>query len=193
MPGKSLYSEAFDDGSLFKLKILKDYFKEWLPVFVASNNPIWNKMQIFDLFAGAGKDISGVSGSPLILIDELNRWKTSIQNNNLSVVWLSSSYLFVPKKNKIDTAVKGKAAVIEILSDAYDMGMMAHKNLSGKQLDVIVPFFAGPMTRRQILILMHDHQTHHLGQLIVYLRLKGIKPPDYVGWQKHSCRTSAFL
>jgi len=96
--------------------------------------------------------------------------------------WLSSSYLFVPKKNKIDTAVKGKAAVIKILNDGYDMGMMAHKNLSAKQLDEIVSFFAGPMTRRQILILMHDHQTHHLGQLIVYLRLKGIKPPDYVGW-----------
>ncbi len=96
--------------------------------------------------------------------------------------WLSSSYLFVPKKNKIDTSVKGKAAVIKILSDAYDMGMQPHQSISDKQLDEVVPFFAGPMSRRQILILMHDHQTHHLGQLIVYLRLKGIKPPDYVGW-----------
>jgi uncharacterized damage-inducible protein DinB len=100
--------------------------------------------------------------------------------NNME--WLSSSYLFVPKKNKIDTAVKGKAAVIKILGGAYDMGMMAHHNLSGKQLDEVVPFFAGPMSRRQLLILMHDHQTHHLGQLIVYVRLNGIKPPDYVGW-----------
>jgi uncharacterized damage-inducible protein DinB len=50
------------------------------------------------------------------------------------------------------------------------------------QMDEKVKFFAGPITRRQILILMHDHQTHHLGQLIVYLRLKGIKPPDYIGW-----------
>lgn len=38
------------------------------------------------------------------------------------------------------------------------------------------------MTRRQILLLLHDHQTHHIGQVIVYLRLKGIKPPAYVGW-----------
>ena len=96
--------------------------------------------------------------------------------------WLSSSYLFVPKENKIDTTVKDKAAIIKILSDAYDMGIMAHQNISGKQLDEVVPFFAGPMSRRQLLILMHDHQTHHLGQLVVYVRLKGIKPPDYVGW-----------
>ena len=99
-----------------------------------------------------------------------------------NIEWLCSSYLFVPKESKIDTAVKSKAAVIKILSDAYDMGTTAHHNLSDKQLDEIVPFFAGPMTRRQILILLHDHQSHHLGQLIVYLRLKGIKPPDYIGW-----------
>ncbi|MEO8415136.1 MAG: DinB family protein [Ginsengibacter sp.] len=99
-----------------------------------------------------------------------------------NIEWLSSSYLFVPKRNKIDTAVQGKIAVMKILSDAYDMGMMAHKNISAKQLDEVVPFFAGPMSRRQIMILMHDHQTHHLGQLIVYIRLNGIKPPDYVGW-----------
>lgn len=96
--------------------------------------------------------------------------------------WLSSSFLFVPKKNKIDTTVKRKVDVIKILSDAYNMGMAAHHNVSANQLDEVVPFFAGPMSRRQILILMHDHQTHHLGQLIVYLRLKGIKPPEYVGW-----------
>lgn len=100
--------------------------------------------------------------------------------NNME--WLSSSYLFVPKKNKIDTTTKDKAAIIKILSDAYDIGMMAHHNLSREQLDEVVPFFAEPMSRRQILILMHDHQTHHLGQLIVYVRLKGIKPPEYVGW-----------
>lgn len=100
--------------------------------------------------------------------------------NNME--WLSSSYLFVPRTNKIDTSIKDKVTIIKILSDAYDMGMMAHHNLSGKQLDEVAPFFSGPMSRRQILILMHDHQTHHLGQLIVYVRLKGIKPPEYVGW-----------
>lgn len=48
--------------------------------------------------------------------------------------------------------------------------------------DIMPMAMAGPLTRRQILILMHDHQAHHIGQLIVYLRLKGIKPPGYVGW-----------
>jgi len=31
-------------------------------------------------------------------------------------------------------------------------------------------------------VLLNDHQTHHRGQLVVYLRLNGIKPPAYIGW-----------
>ena len=100
-----------------------------------------------------------------------------------NVIWLSTSYLS-PKlgKIKIDTSNLSKAKVIEIVSRAYDIGLRAQSSLSTSQLDNKVNFFAGPMTIRQILILLHDHQSHHLGQVIVYLRLKGIQPPDYVGW-----------
>ena len=97
--------------------------------------------------------------------------------------WLSSAYLFGTKHNDtISAAHLTKQQIIKILSISYDSALVAHYKLSSKQLDEKVPFFAGAMSRRQILILMHDHQTHHVGQLIVYLRLNGIKPPDYIGW-----------
>jgi uncharacterized damage-inducible protein DinB len=38
------------------------------------------------------------------------------------------------------------------------------------------------MNKLQIINLINDHQTHHRAQLLVYLRLKGVKPPEYVGW-----------
>jgi uncharacterized damage-inducible protein DinB len=100
-----------------------------------------------------------------------------------NINWLSSSYLLVDGPEK--SAPGGKLTkddVLKKLGQAYDLGLKAHMKINAGQLDDKVKFFAGPMTRRQILILMHDHQTHHLGQLIVYLRLKGIKPPDYIGW-----------
>lgn len=97
--------------------------------------------------------------------------------------WLSSDYLFANKQNsKSDAKLLTKQFILNTVSAAYDSALLVHYRLTAKQLDEAVPFFAGPMARRQILILMHDHQTHHAGQLIVYLRLKGIKPPDYVGW-----------
>lgn len=100
-----------------------------------------------------------------------------------NIRWLTTSFLFVPPGLPVvDSTIQSKAAVMKVVSEAYDMGIAAHKSIKANQLDDVVPFFAGPMTRRQIIILMHDHQTHHVGQLIVYLRLKGITPPDYVGW-----------
>lgn len=29
---------------------------------------------------------------------------------------------------------------------------------------------------------MDNHLAHHRGQMIIYLRLQGIKPPAYTGW-----------
>lgn len=100
-----------------------------------------------------------------------------------NIQWLSTSYLLTGKKApKVDPASLTKAEVMKIVGEAYDVGMLAHQSLPAGQLDEIVSFFAGPKTKRQILLLLHDHQTHHVGQIIVYLRLKGIKPPAYVGW-----------
>jgi len=100
-----------------------------------------------------------------------------------NINWLSSSYLLVDGPAKRASGGKlTKDDVLKKLGEAYDLGLKAHMKMNAGQLDEKIKFFAGPMTRRQILILMHDHQTHHLGQLIVYLRLKGIKPPDYIGW-----------
>ena len=100
-----------------------------------------------------------------------------------NINWLSSAYLFGNKPaENADTSSLNKQAIINTVSAAYDSAYAAQLRLTEKQLNETVDFFAGSKTRRQILILLHDHQTHHDGQLIVYLRLKGIKPPDYVGW-----------
>ncbi|GAC1387276.1 MAG: hypothetical protein NVSMB45_17000 [Ginsengibacter sp.] len=112
--------------------------------------------------------------------DEMS-FKEQLLHIRQNILWISGTYLFVKVPEKKDPKEMNKAAVIKSVNDAYDEGMKAH-NITSSQLDETVKFFAGPKSRRQMLILMHDHQTHHAGQLIVYLRLKGIKPPDYVGW-----------
>ena len=108
-------------------------------------------------------------------------FKEQLLHIRQNILWLSGTYLFVKVPENKDSKEMNKAQVIKSVSEAYDQGMNAH-NINPSQLDDIVKFFAGPKSRRQILILMHDHQTHHAGQLIVYLRLKGIKPPEYIGW-----------
>lgn len=100
-----------------------------------------------------------------------------------NINWLSNAYLFAAKPTTVENAnTLSKAAIIGLVSAAYDTGYAAQQRLNATQLDDTVAFFAGDKTRRQILLLLHDHQTHHVGQLVVYLRLQGIKPPAYVGW-----------
>ena len=116
-------------------------------------------------------------------VPDVMSFKEQLLHIAQNIQWLSTSYLLSGKKPpKKDSVHTTKAMIIQRLTDAYDIGLLAHQSLSAEELNQTVSFFAGPMTKRQILFLLHDHQTHHVGQIIVYLRLKGIKPPPYVGW-----------
>ena len=72
----------FDDSTHLKLAVFRGYIKEWLPTFLTdyqgkSNFPeIW----IFDFFSGPGTDSSGNLGTPLIIIEEIQRYFETRQN-----------------------------------------------------------------------------------------------------------------
>ena len=103
-----------------------------------------------------------------------------IQGN---MMWLSTSYLGIKKPEKsMSAGADSKEQVLKVLNEGFTLAEAAINQLTAENLDETVQFFAGPMHKRQILTLMNDHLTHHRGQLIVYLRLKGIKPPRYLGW-----------
>ncbi len=65
---KDINSDVFPEETKLKLSIFRECFKEWFPVFL--NNGHIEKIFIYDLFAGSGKDSEGTSGSPLILLQE---------------------------------------------------------------------------------------------------------------------------
>ena len=85
MAGRNLFRKPFDEGTLAKLEIFEDYFKEWLPVFVSKPNPFKEQIQIFDLFGGEGKDINGVLGSPMRILSVLNYNKTLIKQSGIKI------------------------------------------------------------------------------------------------------------
>jgi len=56
-------------------------------------------------------------------------------------------------------------------------------NTDTSQLDDELDYFGLKRTKRQVLLLLADHITHHRGQMLVYMRLNGLKPPRYVLFQ----------
>ncbi len=97
--------------------------------------------------------------------------------------WLSTTYFTETNYKRGKTKLPdSKSETIELLVLSFDSVIEILVNTTNEDLKDTVNFFAGPKSKLQILNLLQDHVTHHRGQLIVYLNLKEIKPPSYIGW-----------
>lgn len=70
---RDFYSKAFDDATLIKLEIFKRYIREWLPVFMTHSRTgsLYERVNVYDFFAGPGRDKDKNPGSPLIIQNEV--------------------------------------------------------------------------------------------------------------------------
>lgn len=100
-----------------------------------------------------------------------------------NMIWLCSSYL-EGKPTSLDPGKTGdsKKDIISMLEKSFAYAQQTIDGMTESDLNEMVDFFAGKMTRRRIMFLLTDHVTHHRGQLVVYLRLKNVEPPSYRGW-----------
>jgi uncharacterized damage-inducible protein DinB len=74
---------------------------------------------------------------------------------------------------------KTKAALTKIVIESYDFVINSIKGMDAKKMDEPVKLFGRfDMTRATALDKAFEHQTHHRGQTTIYLRLKGVKPPQ---------------
>jgi len=78
---------------------------------------------------------------------------------------------------------KSKKEMIAKISETFDKTIDFISNFDPNRLDERLDYFLVDRTKRQILLLLADHITHHRGQMLVYLRLNGLKPPRYVLYQ----------
>jgi len=90
--------------------------------------------------------------------------ETIIEQNQWQIIFKGYLPLIcqvAEKKNGFNTPEKG--FYIENCDLYFFTGLASLQRLFSGQLDEKV-FFAGQITPPQILILMHDHQTHHIGR-----------------------------
>ncbi|WP_339711250.1 DinB family protein [uncultured Kriegella sp.] len=100
-----------------------------------------------------------------------------------NIDWLSKTYFGDGSLQKEQTnTTPTKKQLIDALKTSFDVSASLIANLETEKLAEKVDFFAGRKTKMQIMNLLQDHVTHHRGQLIVYLKLNQIEPPQYSGW-----------
>ena len=82
---------------------------------------------------------------------------------------------------KVDN--KSKKEMIAKISETFDKTIEFISDFDPNRLEERLDYFGADRTKRQILLLLADHITHHRGQMLVYMRLNGLKPPRYVLYQ----------
>ena len=110
-------------------------------------------------------------------------YREQLKHIAANMVWLCSSYLD-GSKTHIDPSTVGnsKKEIVAMMDQVFIYASKTINALSEQDLNEKVDFISGEMTKRRILLLLTDHVTHHRGQLVVYLRMKNVEPPKYVGW-----------
>ncbi len=72
----------------------------------------------------------------------------------------------------------GKEALTKVVLESYDFAISALSASSDAGLEAPVKLFGRDITRGQAYAKGFEHQTHHRGQATIYIRMKGIKPPN---------------
>lgn len=79
------------------------------------------------------------------------------------------------------SAARSKAEILAELAATFDYVHEALMTCTDAQLQATVAF-RGQRQRKDLFHVMRNHATHHRGQAVVYLRMKGITPPQGVWW-----------
>ncbi|MPR34049.1 DinB family protein [Salmonirosea aquatica] len=71
-----------------------------------------------------------------------------------------------------------KESLTKIVNESYDFMLASLDGLSDADMDASVKLFGRDMTRGLAYAKAFEHQTHHRGQATIYIRMKGVKPPN---------------
>ncbi len=82
---------------------------------------------------------------------------------------------------KIDS--KSKKEMISTIERTFDKTSQFISKFDINRFKERLDYFGSNRTKKQVLLLLADHITHHRAQMLVYMRLNGLKPPRYVLYQ----------
>lgn len=78
----------------------------------------------------------------------------------------------------VPTVGPTKTIALKALQDSFACSAAARKNLTPQQKERLVKFMGGTQPARNVLDFSVFHSLQHYGNIIVYMRLKGLVPPS---------------
>lgn len=180
--GKDINEKPFDDGTQLKLSIIRECFREWLPVFEHEKNT--KNLLVCDLFAGSGCDIEGSPGSPIIFLDE-TVGKTSKSCSTLVKNGKKVHLFLNEKKNnkyqKLQKSVENKLAACRSSCNEQHCPIITH--IENKDFTDIIkePHFLNLMNSREWakFILLDQYGFRYVDDA-TFLKLIAFPKTDFI-------------
>jgi uncharacterized damage-inducible protein DinB len=82
------------------------------------------------------------------------------------------------QKSAEKTVAQTKEATTAAVMDGYDYMISVIEAIPANQMQEIVSAEGQKVSKALLLAKAFEHQTHHRGQCTIYLRLKGVTPPQ---------------
>ncbi len=140
----------------------------------------WKRAKAYTLEYLNAMPESGINFKPTPEIRSFAEQMLHLANGNYLFA-ASASGKANPNANKdLEKAdsLKNRAALTRAVTESYDYVIKSMDGLTPEKLAENIKFFDMDLTRGVIYEKLFEHQTHHRGQTTVYLRLKGVKPPQ---------------
>ncbi len=90
-----------------------------------------------------------------------------------------SAVLGKPAPNlAVEKSKTTKADLVQALKDAFGFCDPAYDGLTDAQASALVKFFGGDQAKATVLAFNTAHNNEHYGNIVTYMRLKGLVPPS---------------
>ena len=86
---------------------------------------------------------------------------------------------YAGKNLQEDESLQSKAEVKRLLAESFDFAIAGLKSMDPANFEEIIERGPFKVTRLGWMHKAKEHINHHRGQTAIYLRLKGIAPPQY--------------
>jgi uncharacterized damage-inducible protein DinB len=83
------------------------------------------------------------------------------------------------RPNPLKPASMSKSEIIAFVKSSYDRTILKVSQLTPEQIGKSYQSEEGNMTGFELLLGLMEHTTHHRASAEMYLRVKGITPPEY--------------
>ncbi len=148
--------------------------------FVEGHAPVWEQAtaQIMELADAMPEDMYAYSPH-----DSVRTFAEQLVHIGGSSVVIANLFLKDVQPGappEMDIAAMTKEEIKSMVKGGLDQTWEIMSSMSDEQLDEEIKSFAGnTMTRREGMMLVHDHLTNHKAKANLYVRISGNNPPSY--------------